>query len=353
MSGGVDSSMTALLMQKAGYECIGVHMQLTSEPGPDAAGARIIADRLGIPFHIFDLSERFHDEVILSFVEGYESGETPNPCIACNRHLKFDALLQIADQLDCQHLATGHYAQIEHDALLGRWVVRTAVDTGKDQSYVLYTLTQKQLARVILPLGSYCKSDVRKMAAEAGFPNAGKTDSQDICFVPNGDYAGYIETYRGEPCQSGDMLDGEGRVVGRHKGLIHYTIGQRKGLGAHGRPVFVQAINAEDNTLTIGDDEGDLLAQNFLVRDYNGVALSKEELSSAHPISCSIKVGYKHSQKPGTIEVVSLDNVQYVRVTYDQPQRAITPGQSAVFYNGNHDKDGDKVLGGGIITCLE
>ena len=346
MSGGVDSSMTAHLMQQAGYDCVGVHMQLQTDSSPDAAAARDIAARLNMPFHKYDLSQDFHEQVVRPFVEGYESGETPNPCIVCNRYLKFDALLKIADELGCDYLATGHYAVVEYDKGLDRWVARTAADSCKDQSYVLYTLSQEQLSRVVLPLGAYHKSEVRKMAAKAGFPNADKSDSQDICFVPDNDYARFIENYRGEPCKEGDMLDTKGTTVGRHRGLIHYTIGQRKGLGAHGRPVFVQSINAEQNTITIGDDENTLRRQNFLVRNFNWVALAS---APQKLLSCTVKIGYKHSQRLGCIQAIIIDDTEYVKVTFNEPQRAITPGQSAVFYNGDTEAEGNTVLGGGII----
>jgi tRNA-specific 2-thiouridylase len=349
MSGGVDSSMTALLMQQAGYDCFGVHMQLASQPGPDAASARDIAKRLDMPFQIRDLSKRFHDEVIQPFVEGYEAGETPNPCIFCNKHLKFDALLQIADELGCDYLATGHYAGIAQDESTGRFYACTAADQSKDQSYVLYTLSQEQLARIVLPLGAYHKTEIRKMAAAAGFPNAEKSDSQDICFVPNGDYSAFIEAYRGKESCAGDMLDGDGNVVGKHKGLIHYTIGQRKGLGAHGRPVFVRSIDAESNTLTIGDNEKDLLVKGFLLRDYNWLAVAGEDFNEEDMLPCMIKVGYKHKQKTGTVQKVFRGDTAYLKISYDEPQRAVTPGQSAVFYNRNNGQDGDSVLGGGII----
>jgi len=363
MSGGVDSSMTALLMQQAGYDCIGVHMILQEEPSPDAEGARDIAQRLGMPYYEYDLSERFRDEVIEPFVEGYQAGETPNPCIACNRHLKFAALLKIADELDCQYLATGHYARIEFDESLSRFFPCKSVDESKDQSYVLYMLSQEQLSRVVLPLGNYHKSEIRQMAAEAGFPNANKSDSQDICFIPDGNYPEFIENYLGVPCAEGDMFDTEGRVVGRHRGLIHYTIGQRKGLGAHGRAVFVQSINAKDNSITIGDDVRVLRSDSFLVRDLNwivpsGVAVGTDAMATATTavvagdttaaaMPCMIKVGYKHTPKAGTVQMTNIDGIEYLKVTFDQPQRAITPGQAAVFYG--RGEQSDTVLGGGTI----
>lgn len=341
--------MTALLMQQAGYDCVGVHMRLQDKASPDAVGAADIAQRLGMPFHEYDLADRFHSQVIQPFVEGYVAGETPNPCVACNRHLKFSALLKIADELGCQYLATGHYARVEHDDALNsdaRWVVRTGADSSKDQSYVLYTLSQEQLSRVVLPLGKYHKSEIRELAAQAGFPNANKSDSQDICFVPDNDYSGFIENYLGKPCPPGDILDESGKVVGKHQGLIRYTIGQRKGLGAHGRPVFVQSIDAAQNTITIGDDEETLYTGSFLVRDFNWTALKQ---SPENPLLCSIKAGYKHLPKSGTIQLVHHKGEEYVQVSYDQPQRAISPGQAAVFYGT--DEGADTVLGGGTISC--
>jgi len=339
--------MTALLMQRAGFDCVGVHMRLMPTANPDAEAARGIAERLGMPFYEYDLAQCFHDEVILPFVEGYAAGETPNPCISCNRHLKFGALLQIADELDCDYLATGHYARIEFDAALDRFVPRKGIDNSKDQSYVLYTLSQEQLSRIVLPLGGHLKPDIRQMAAEAGFPNAQKSDSQDICFISNGNYSEFIESYLGKPCAEGDMLDTEGRVVGKHRGLAHYTIGQRKGLGAHGRPVFVQSINAQDNTIVIGDDEDSLQARSFLVRDFNWIA--DIDISKA-AVSCMIKIGYKHTPRPGMIQMVNRDGKHYVEVNFDHPQRAITPGQAAVFYG--IDKYADSVIGGGTIHCV-
>jgi len=335
--------MTALLMQQAGYDCVAVHMQLGLDLSLDAVAARDIARQLDMPYHEYDLSQLFHDKVIQPFVKDYEAGETPNPCIVCNRHLKFGALLDIADKLNCHYLATGHYARVEYDQKSDRWLAHTGVDDSKDQSYVLYTLSQEQLSRVVLPLGSYHKSEIRQLAAEAGLPNAQKTDSQDICFVPDGDYASFIEAYRGSPCAEGDILDANGRAVGRHKGLIHYTIGQRKGLGAHGRPVFVQSIDAQDNTITIGDDESMLEAKSFLVRDFNWVALSG---NPKEPLLCNIKIGYKHTQASGSIQIAEIDGAEYIKVIFDQPRRAITPGQAAVFY------DGTTVLGGGTIDTV-
>ncbi|MCL2525655.1 MAG: tRNA 2-thiouridine(34) synthase MnmA [Coriobacteriia bacterium] len=379
MSGGVDSSMTALLMQQAGYECVGVHMKLLDTLGADAAGARDIAQGLGMEYLEVDLSDTFREQVIEPFVAGYEAGTTPNPCIDCNRCLKFGALFDVADQLGCQYLATGHYARIAYDEACARWVPRTALDASKDQSYVLYQLSQEQLARTVLPLGDYCKTEIRALAEAAGFPNAQKSDSQDICFIPDGDYASFIEDYRGQASKPGDMLDSSGKVVGTHRGLIHYTIGQRKGLGAHGRPVFVQSIDADSNSITIGDDEDSLMARQFVATRCNWTALASAPQQS---LRCQIKIGYKHRPRPGTIQAMDtttphmrargdarpykaasdshlvtphsmrglaldLPRDSCVLVTFDQPVRAITPGQAAVFYD---EESAESVLGGGTIN---
>jgi len=342
-------------MQQAGYECVGVHMRLTDQDN-GAAAAREIADKLGIPFYECDLSERFHNQVIKPFVDGYVAGETPNPCIICNRQLKFGALLDIADELGCRYLATGHYARISYSDSYARWIVCKGVDASKDQSYVLYTLSQDQLSRVKLPLGAYHKSETREMAVRAGFPNAEKPDSQDICFIPDGNYAAFIEsTIRAtgmQSCPPGNMLDTDGNIVGQHKGLIRYTIGQRKGLGAHGRPVFVQSINAKQNTITIAaieEAEALLHHQSFFARDPNWTALAN---APQEPLVCTIKIGYKHTQHPGTIQAAKHRNAEYVQVIFDKPQRAITSGQAAVFYSAYSESDTEVVLGGGTIDSV-
>ena len=333
--------MTALLMQQAGYDCIGVNMKLQANSSSDATMAARICEQLGIPFYEYDLATRFKSRVVEPFVRGYVAGETPNPCIMCNRHMKFASLLEIADELGCEYLATGHYARVEYDQIQDRWFARTAADASKDQSYVLYTLKQEQLSRVVLPLGTYCKTDIRKMAAVAGLPNADQSDSQDICFIPGDDYATFIEDYQGVSSTPGDMLDRDGAVVGQHKGLIHYTIGQRKGLGAHGRPVFVRSIDACSNTLTIDDDPSNLLIQDFIVRDVNWLMKPPAETIA---IPCTIKIGYNHLPKAGVVFFTAPD--EKIAVNFEQAQRAITPGQAAVFY------DGDTVIGGGTIDRI-
>ena len=362
MSGGVDSSTTALLMRQAGYDCVGATMRLlpTGCGTGDAKVARTVANQLDIPFHEIDLRDTFRDRVIEPFIEGYERGETPNPCIDCNRALKFGALFDLATRLGCDTVATGHYAQVTHDDTTDRWQLRTATDLDKDQSYALYTLRQEQLARLHLPLGALpSKTEVRRLATAAGLPNADKPDSQNICFVPDGDYARFIEHYRGHTYPEGDMLDASGQVVGRHKGLIHYTLGQRKGLGPHGRPVYVSAIDPSANTITItaadeaanetanetpneaanetANENSALHATTCYLRNLNWIALPH---TPEAPLRCGVKIGYKHSICPARIEKAG----ECVQVTFDHPQRAITPGQAAVLY------EGDTVLGGGTIT---
>jgi tRNA-specific 2-thiouridylase len=387
MSGGVDSSVAALLMREAGFACTGVTMRLfanedmaevTSNLDPpvhersccslaDVAFARSVAAQLDFPFYVFDLSTDFSAQVIERFIAGYERGETPNPCIDCNRYLKFERLMARAATLGFDLLATGHYARVGFDAASGRYLLRCGVDADKDQSYALYTLTQAQLARLRLPLGDLRKTEVRELAETAQLPNAQKPDSQNICFVPDGDYARFIEHYRHCSYPPGDLLDVQGRVVGQHAGIIRYTLGQRKGLGSHGHPVYVRALDLKANTVTIGSDDV-LYARRFYVRNPNWITLSA---SPETPLCCLVKIGYRHPARPAVIETVTpieragsdqagtqpwlkqarpgaATSAAAVRlqVTFDKPQRAITPGQAAVFY------DGDLVLGGGTIDMV-
>jgi tRNA-specific 2-thiouridylase len=361
MSGGVDSSVAALLCQDAGYDCTGVTMRLFSnedagltntssecvqtssrnslESGccslADVAGAREVAATLGMPFYVFDLSEDFRRQVIERFVRAYEQGETPNPCIDCNRFLKFGRLLARAAALDFDLLSTGHYARVFFDTPSGRWQLARARDHDKDQSYVLYTLTQRQLACLRLPLGDMLKSEVRALAASRGLATADKPDSQDICFVPGGDYAAFIKHWSGRHYPAGDFLDWHGKVIGQHRGLIHYTPGQRKGLGSFGRPLYVRAIDSATNTVTLGEDAS-LYGRSFTAREPNWIAIAELK----EPLSCRAKIGYRHLPQPARIEPGPASGVS---VRFDEPQRAITPGQAVVFY------DDDLVLGGATI----
>ena len=347
MSGGVDSAVTAHLVRRSGHEVIGATMNLYC-PGkvlhPDENGmmigddiedAKAVARRIGIPHMVLDYEDDFKKIVVDSFVNAYEQAKTPNPCIVCNESLKFGKMMDALNRVGADRLATGHYARIERDPA-GRMLLRRAVDLNKDQSYVLYMLTQDRLARILFPLGEYTKAQVREIAGEMGFENAHKSDSQDICFIPDGDYAGFIERYRGKQYPDGNFVDANGAILGRHKGIIHYTIGQRKGLGiALGHPAFVCRKDAVANTVTLSDNAS-LFSGTLLVRNINWIPF--DQLNA--PLRVQAKIRYNMQAQPATVEQIDTD---LVRVVFDQPQRAITPGQSAVFY------DGDYVIGGGII----
>lgn len=349
MSGGVDSSVAAFLIQNAGDSCIGATMRLYDnetlgeEPGrtcctlDDAEDARSVATRLGIPHYVFNFKEDFEDRVIRKFVRCYEEGITPNPCIDCNRHLKFDRLLRRALELGCDQVASGHYAQVRQDPETGRFVLYKAADKAKDQTYFLACLTQEQLSRIRFPLGSLTKEAVRQIAEENGFVTARKRDSQDICFVPGGDYVAFMERYTGKQYPSGDYLDLEGKVVGRHRGAVCYTLGQRKGLGlAMGAPVYVCGKDMEKNTVTVGPQEA-LFSPALRAKDWCWYPFP--ELTE--PIRVTAKT--RHSQLEQAATVYPEEN-GFARVEFDSPQRAITPGQAVVLYSG------DMVVGGGTIT---
>lgn len=342
MSGGVDSSVAAKLTLDMGYDCVGCMMRLwdgeSADGGccslNDAEDAKSVAFRLGMPFYVFNFCDDFRRDVIGRFVDEYLNGRTPNPCIDCNSHLKFDKLLRRADELGCDKIVTGHYARIEERG--GKYILKKAVDIKKDQSYVLYRLTQKQLGRIIFPLGSMSKPETRQIATACGFVNAEKKDSQDICFVPGGKYAETVEMLSGKTCPEGDFIDRDGNILGRHRGVIRYTIGQHKGLGGNfPERMFVTKVDARANTVTLGTSD-ELFSRELVAGDFNWI--------SGEPpvgiIRCEAKVRYRHDQQPASAEVLSDGRV---RVAFDDPQRAITPGQSAVLY------DGDEVLGGGVI----
>ena len=348
MSGGVDSSVAAYLMRKAGYDCAGVTMRLfrnedvgRSAARPCCAQADIddaaeIAFALDIPYDVPDFTAQFRREVIGKFVHTYLRGGTPNPCIDCNRYLKFDHLLRYADDLGLRYVATGHYARVAYDETSGRFLLKKALDESRDQTYVLYMLTQAQLARVRFPLGSLRKSEVRAIAEAQGFGNARKHDSQDICFVPDGDYGRLLEAYPGRRCPEGPLLDADGTVIGTHRGAARYTIGQRRGLGfAAGERVYVVAKDMAQNTVTLGPDTM-LYSDTFLAGGLNWIAIPPP----AQAIRCRTKVRYRQTEQWATVCPEGADRV---RVTFDTPQRAVTPGQAAVFY------DGDTVIGGGTI----
>ena len=335
MSGGVDSSVAVHLMLAAGYSCVGGTM-LLHDSTPDAAlDAEAVAKRLGIPFHVFDLSERFREAVMEDFVNCYERGLTPNPCIVCNRHLKFGVFLDIAREMGCDCVVTGHYARIEEEN--GRFLLKKAADEAKDQTYFLYTLTQEQLAHTQFPLGGLTKAEARAIAEEQGFINAKKRDSQDICFVPDGDYMAFMARYTGKCYEGGDYLDLSGKVVGRHKGAVAYTLGQRKGLGlAMGAPVYVCGKDMAANTVTVGPNEA-LFHTSLRANDWNWIAI--ENLTE--PIRVTARARSRMTEQPATVYP---EGNSFARVEFDEPQRAITPGQAVVLY------DGDTVVGGGTIT---
>lgn len=345
MSGGVDSSVAAYLMKKAGYECIGATMRLydssTEESTccslDDVEDARAVASRLGIRHYVFNFKDDFDRQVIQKFVTGYEQGLTPNPCIDCNRHLKFDRLLRRAQELGCNWVVSGHYAQIRQDPVSGRYLLYKAADRAKDQTYFLACLNQEQMAHIQFPLGGLTKTQVRQIAQENGFVNARKRDSQDICFVPDGDYGAFLQRYTGKTYPAGDFLDLQGQVVGHHRGAACYTLGQRKGLGlAMGAPVYVCAKDMQRNTVTVGPGEA-LFSPALLAGDWNWYPFP----TLTAPMRVTVKT--RHSQFEQAATVYPEEN-GFARVEFDQPQRAVTPGQAVVLY------DGDMVVGGGTIT---
>ena len=350
MSGGVDSSVAAGLLCRDGNECIGATMKLyhNEDAGiprahtccslDDVEDARSVCYKLGMPYYVFNFSDDFGEKIIDKFVRSYETGLTPNPCIDCNRYMKFDKLYERAKILGCDHIATGHYARITQEN--GLWQLRKAYDETKDQSYVLYDLAQETLARVKFPLGSLRKTEAREIAAEAGLINARKHDSQDICFVPDGDYAKVIESRTGKTPEPGPFLDLNGNVVGTHRGIIHYTVGQRRGLRmpSDGK-IYVVKILPERNAVVVGPNEA-LFTRECLVPGMHWISGEAPAL----PFRCSAKTRYRQPEQPCTVYPAGETGV---RLVFDEPLRAITPGQSAVLY------DGDTVLGGGIIAREE
>lgn len=346
MSGGVDSSLAAKLMKDSGYECIGCTMKLYDNEDvglsrahtccslDDIEDAKNVARRLGMKHYVFNFKDGFRENVIDKFICSYKEGKTPNPCIDCNRYMKFEKLFERAKVLECEYVVTGHYARIEEEN--GQFFLKKALDETKDQSYVLYSMTQEELRHTKFPLGSLRKTEVRQIAGNNDFINAEKPDSQDICFVPDGDYAAFLERQTGCPFPEGNFVDRDGNVLGKHSGIVHYTIGQRKGLGiALGRPRYVTKICPKDNTVVLGDNE-DLFGTHLIAGDFNWISgnAPKEE------INCKVKIRYRQKEQPA--RVVPLPDGR-VEIFFEAPQRAITPGQAAVLY------DDDTVLGGGTI----
>jgi tRNA-specific 2-thiouridylase len=360
MSGGVDSSTVAAMLRAEGNEVIGLTMQLwnqrrlancESTPEPvqgrccsldDVYDARRVAEHLGIPYYVVNQERRFEDDVVRPFVQEYLSGRTPIPCSLCNNHLKFDQLLITARQAGADKIATGHYARCEYDQASGRWLLKRGVDSAKDQTYFLFGLTQEQLSRTLFPLGGMTKPEVRERAKAFGLSLAEKPDSQEICFVPGGDYKRFIDAYLSEqgealPDTAGELVTREGESVGRHNGIHNFTVGQRKGLGiATGSPLYVIEVNGAERQVIVGPDEV-LWSRTLRARQLNWIAV--EDLRE--PMQVTVKIRHKHQAAPAMIKKSGPDEVT---ATFDEPQRAITPGQAAVFY------DGDVVIGGGWIA---
>ena len=349
MSGGVDSSVAAKLLADSGHECVGCTMKLYENEDAaaargktcctldDAEDARSVAYKLGMPFYVFNFKDDFREKIIGRFVRSYLEGKTPNPCIDCNRYMKFDKLYERASLLGCSHIATGHYARVIEEN--GVYKLKKALDPDKDQSYVLYSLTQEQLGRTLFPLGEYRKTDIRKIADEAGFLNAAKPDSQDICFVPDGNYAALIEKITGETPAAGDYVDEDGKVIGRHKGLIRYTIGQHKGLGMpFPDKMYVLRLDKKQNRVVLGPSES-LFSTEVRAGGFNWIAGKAPN----GPFRCKAKIRYRQKEQWATVTPEGEDRVLIV---FDEPQRAVTPGQAAVLY------DGDEVLGGGEIEAV-
>ncbi len=361
MSGGVDSSAAAALLRAEGHELVGFTMQLWNqrrglsvgedgEPLPsrccsldDVYDARRVAEELGFPFYVLNLERDFERDVVAPFVKSYLEGETPIPCVACNSRLKFASLDRTALSVGCEKVATGHYARVSFDEATGRYRLSKGKDARKDQTYFLWELTQEQLSRSLFPLGEMTKEEVREAARRQGLYVAEKRESQEICFVPDGDYAGFIDRYleaegrEAERPARGEIVDAEGRVVGEHEGVHRYTVGQRRGLGVSRQlPLYVVRVEPDSNRVVVGHDD-ELLSSEFTAAGVNWVAFEKP----AEPFAADVRVRYRHAEAPATVTPLGRGRV---RVRFDKPQRAVTPGQAAVFYRG------EEVVGGGWIV---
>ncbi len=343
MSGGVDSAVTAHLIKKAGYDALGATAimfdrndpRFAAEQNNDISDAKRVSSLVGIEHYVFDLSKEFEKAVIDDFISSYLNGSTPNPCIVCNKKIKFGSLLEKAEELGCTHIASGHYAIIEKD-WGGRYLLRKGGDTKKDQAYVLWQLSQDQLSRTLLPLGNFSKDEVREIAAEMNFVNSRKKESQDICFIPDGNYSEFLCRFAYLKFDTGNYIDTDGNILGKHLGAVKYTTGQRKGLGiALGEPMYVISKDMAANTVTLGREER-LFSRSLDAKNINFIAFDK--LSS--DIKVEAKIRYSHATAKATLSQTGKDGFH---LEFDEPQRAITKGQSVVLY------DGDYVLGGGII----
>ncbi len=340
MSGGVDSSVAAALLKDRGLEVIGITMQMWEHPGliehSRMEDARRTAKKLGIPHHVVDLRDVFEERIIANFCSEYKQGRTPNPCMRCNQYIKFDCLLKKAGELDADYIATGHYARIEYDKSNSRYLLKKGMDLQKDQSYFLYTMTQLQLKSTLMPLGSFTKKRVRQMAEELALPAADKSESQEVCFAPDNDYGEFLEKYISESISPGPIINREGKVIGEHRGIIFYTVGQRRGIGVSGRePLYVIAIDAKKNTIIVGRRE-EVYSNKLRAVSVNYIAVESLE----GPLNAKVRVRYSH--EPSDAVVSPLDD-EDVHVEFSEPQWAITPGQAVVFY------DGDVLVGGGTI----
>ena len=359
MSGGVDSSTVAAMLRADGHNLIGLTMQLWNQRRlaghagmpesiqgrccslDDVYDARRVAETIGIPYYVVNHEDRFEQDVVRPFVQEYLSGRTPIPCSLCNNHLKFDQLLIVAQQIGADAVATGHYARVEFDQQRGRWLLKRPADRSKDQTYFLFGLTQEQLSRTLFPLGGMTKPEVRELARKHGLALAEKPDSQEICFVPGGDYKNFLDAYLAEqgeslPDTAGELVTTDGRVIGEHAGIHNFTVGQRKGLGvATGSPLYVLQIRGDSRQVVVGEAEN-LYSRTLLARRVNLISI--DDLTE--PMRVSVKIRHRHEPASAIIERIA----ENVRVTFDEPQRAITPGQAAVFYIG------DVVVGGGWIS---
>ena len=348
MSGGVDSSVAAYIIKNSGYDATGITLKLFENEDigeksektccslDDIDDARSVCRKIGIPYYVYNFKDSFKENVIRRFIDAYENGSTPNPCIDCNRYIKFEKLMRRAEELEFDFVVTGHYAIIDHNDSTGRYILKKSSDLSKDQSYVLYSLTQKQLAKTIFPLGGMTKKRVREIAQELGLINARKHDSQDICFVPDGDYAKFIEQYTGKVYPHGNFVDESGNILGEHKGIIKYTVGQRKGLGlALPRPMYVKEKDLVGNKVILCDNSR-LFSKELYANDINLISCEKID----KPIKIKAKVRYNQPEQNATVEQTDENTIH---VVFDEPQRAISKGQAVVLY------DGDVVVGGGTI----